>query len=340
LVALALIGTVVWFARNAPDEGVAMIGDNPKTSPSGAPRRNDALSAAGDPVRMSDTPSSTPMPPKNTWLDELWATLLGPAQSGESQAACRLAFETIRCEHYIRMFQIGVTPRSQVRGELQALVALERSPEFFMAIPRDARAATPSAGDHVFERFRPGLQRCGGYSAERAATAHGLLRAAALAGEPDAQALYASGEGWFMVMPGGLGGPVYEQWVREAPLVVARMLDAGHPDAPALLAGAYGGQSWLAGLYPRDAERAAAFLILNTRLMQRPEIANDWLRGMAPAQRARAAAMAEELYRRHYEGRAMRPARLFWGSEARIAEPDMTGADNVPVPCERAPAAP
>jgi hypothetical protein len=137
-----------------------------------------------------------------------------------------------------------------------------------------------------------------------------------------------------------MGRSEFEQWRREAPMVVARMLDEGHPEAPGLLAGAYSGQTWLGGLYDTDLERATAYLLLNARLMGKPEIAERQLAKVPAEITARARQQAEALYARHYEGRAVGKASFYLGAGVRILQSDIFDGEAKPAPCMPRPAAP
>jgi len=278
------------------------------------------------------------LPPRNTPIEGLWSALQDRAQAGDSRAACRLAIETIRCATAIQVSAAVLQPSSAVRGELQALIDFERSPTSFAQTDEAEDAQAPVALEGFSSQVEAAAARCEGMSSERASSALTFLRASALAGQADAQTVYAAGEGWFLALPDAMASPEFDQWRREAPLVVARMLDAGHPDAPGLLAGAYSDQTWLAGLYDYDIERAAAFLMLNTRLMDKPGIAEQQLRNISPAARARAREQSDALYSKHYQGRTNAKAEFFLAAGTRLAQPDFFGevfeGGKAAIPCE------
>jgi hypothetical protein len=223
---------------------------------------------------------------------------------------------------------------------LQTLLDFEDAPSSFGRAAEAEDPQSQAARDDRTQRASALWQQCEGLSPERADAALALLRAAALAGQPDAQAVYAAGEGWFLTIPGGMGRPEFEQWRREAPMVVARMLDEGHPEAPGLLADAYSGHTWLGGLYDTDLERATAYLILNARLMGRPETAERQLAKVPAEITARARQQAEALYARHYEGRVVGKATFYLGAGDRILQSDIFGGETKPAPCTPQPAAP
>ena len=225
-------------------------------------------------------------------------------------------------------------------GELNALRRFEYSPSSFGRAAEPEGPHAQAALDDADRRTNAATRHCEGLSPERANASLALLRAAALAGQPDAQAVYAAGEGWFLSIPGGMGRPEFEQWRREAPMVVARMLDEGHPEAPGLLAGAYSGQTWLGGLYDTDLERATAYLLLNARLMGKPETAERQLAKVPAEITARARQQAETLYARHYAGRAVGKASFYLGAGVRILQSDIFDGETKPAPCTPRPAAP
>lgn len=323
-----------WLATPTPPDAGVPLGEDGNLGAS-PPRHADQTNP-----EPASAPTRAPHPPRDAPLAQVWSTLLPAAQAGDAGAACRLAVETLRCLGSLRLADAMESRAGPRAGELQALRAFEASPSSF--------AREEQTGDKVSHDSLPDSQqrihalnaRCEGLSQERAEQAVALLRAAALAGEPDAQSVYAAGEGWFLTLPGGMANPTFDEWRREAPLVVARMLDAGHPDAPGLLAGAYSNQTWLSGLYEHDLERASAFLILNTRLMGKPELADQQLRDIPPEVRARARQQADALFARHYAGRQTAKAGFWLGAGIRIAQADFGGYGNRPVPCKPAPAAP
>lgn len=334
-VALGVVALAWWLLQRAPTT---------VASPSDV-EASMTRTPASTPTSMVDEPNPATqapvtLPPRDIALDRLWSTLQRPAQAGDAGAACRLAIETLRCVGAVRMAAALTASPAAEPGELQTLLDFEDAPSSF---GRPAEVDDPqiqTALEDVNRRASAAARHCEGLSPERADAALALLRAAALAGQPDAQAVYAAGEGWFLSIPGGMGRPEFEQWRREAPMVVARMLDEGHPEAPGLLAGAYSGQTWLSGLYDNDLERATAYLLLNARLMGRPETAERQLAEVPAEIRARAREQAEALYARHYEGRSTRSASYYLGAGTRILQSSIHDGETKPAPCTPRPAAP
>ena len=299
-------------------------------------------STASTPSSIVDEPNQTAQtpvtPPRDVALDRLWSTLQRPAQAGDAGAACRLAIETLRCVGAARMASVLTTSPAAEPGELQTLLDFEDAPSSFgrPAAPEDLRSE--AAMDAVNQRANAAARHCEGLSPERAYASLALLRAAALAGQPDAQAVYAAGEGWFLTIPGSMGRSEFEQWRREAPMVIARMLDEGHPEAPGLLAGAYSGQTWLSGLYDTDLERATAYLLLNARLMGKPELAEQQLAKVPTDIKARARQQAEALYARHYAGRPIGKPGYYLSAGTRILQSSIHDGETKPAPCAPRPA--
>ncbi|MCZ8114340.1 hypothetical protein [Silanimonas sp.] len=334
-VALGVVALAWWLLQRAPTT-VASPSDV-EASTTQAP--------ASTPNSMVDEPNpatqtTVALPPRDIALDRLWSALQRPAQAGDAGAACRLAIETLRCVGAVRMAAVLTASPAAEPGELQTLLEFEVAPSSFgrAAGPEDPRSE--AAFGAMKQRANAAARHCEGLSPERAFASLALLRAAALAGQPDAQAIYAAGEGWFLSIPGGMGRPEFEQWRREAPMVVARMLDEGHPEAPGLLAGAYSGHTWLGGLYDTDLERATAYLLLNARLMGKPEIAERQLAKVPAETTARARQQAEALYARHYAGRALGKATFYLGAGVRILQSDIFDGEAKPAPCAPRPAAP
>lgn len=316
IVAVALlaiaIGVAVWMtaAKHAIKRPAR------DTTPAVAPTSVEAIRSASQ-ARADTPPQAASLPAADTALVALWSSLQARAQAGDSAAACRLAIETLRCAFVEHTAPALAQPAAMPSNELAALFVIESYPQLLLRPPelsdQDATALDTFAAGQA-----QALERCDGMQPSWSAMAPELLRAAAFAGQPDAQALYASGEGWFLATPGALASPTYEQWAIEAPLLLARMLDAGHPEAPGLLAGAYSGQTWLAGLYQPDIELAAAYLMLNARLMGKPELAVNPLRELDPAVRARARDRADAMYEAHYAGRDTPTATYWLGAGTRL----------------------
>ena len=328
--ALGIAALALWWLQRDPvaartAEAATPAGLDAESASAGSGPGINAPGRAGAP--------GVPLPPRDTPLGQLWAELQAPAQAGDSGAACRLALETVRCVSAVRIAEMMAPVQADEPSELQTLRDFEAAPGSFGRPAEAQDPQTRAALDDTARRASAAARRCEGLTQDRAETALALLRAAAWAGQPDAQAVYAAGEGWFLSLPGAMGRPEFEQWRREAPLVVARMLDEGHPEAPGLLAGAYSSQTWLGGLYDADLERAAAYLFLNTRLMGKPEMAERLLDHVPAGVKARARQQANALYERHYQGRSVPRAGFYLGAGVRILNSGLFEGETKPLPC-------
>jgi hypothetical protein len=268
--------------------------------------------------------SGTPLPALRIRLE-------GAARSGDARAACRLAIETQRCQLLAFSSQMAA---SGIAGKpldaLQAVAAAERD-------QLHALAPISAENREMLDQFEASSERrrqgCGEISPAQADEALRFLRQAALAGVPDAQQVYVGGEGWALATPGALAHPMYDMWEREAPALLLRMLDEGHPEAPGMLAMAYGGIGWMSGLFETDRERAAAYGLLNVRLLGKPSpvLETFWLRALDPAAQARARIEAERLHGEHYEGRRAIAGPALSALSAPVLR-DLTRA-GAPAPC-------
>jgi hypothetical protein len=303
---VALIAGIAWLLR---DDETPTQQDALTTDASGADvattsaKDSDALnqrSAAGAPL-------STPRPPHSTPVPELW-TRLGPAaRAGDAPSACILAIETLRCDlhHQSRTFSetLSAAPPD---GELAALEAAVADPTGLLtAIGTPSR--TGAAVDERRHRLEADIDaHCGNVATERRSEAFALLRQAALAGVPDAQVTYV-GAFTGMLQPGALADPTFEHWMDEVPTVMARMLDAGHSDAPALFAEAYGRDAFHGHLFPHDLMRSVAYGQLDQRIGNDGSLASRFVairrQALTSAQRAEADQLTAQLHAAHYSGR-------------------------------------
>lgn len=243
----------------------------------------------------SDAPGAPlPMPPGGA-LPDLWDNLAPKARRGDAIAACQLASATVRCafEASTRSVDIGTSG-----GPLMALRRRVLDPTGAVETIGDpSRVSADTRARLDAER-----QRCPMPSAEQLSEARRLLRGAALAGVPDAQSIYALGELWAF-WGEGFNDPVFDAWRNEAPSLLQRMLGEGHPDAPAILAQAYGSNQLISGLFEPDAVREAAYASLAERLAGRRLDLAGRFPLLTPRDVAKALDMAERLHARHYAGR-------------------------------------
>lgn len=300
LAAAFVLGAAWWWLSASADDRPAPVAN---VEPSGNKSElEDAL-----PTSSTQAPARAPnpaLPQRGTPLPTLWDTLAPRARGGHGPSACRLALTTLVCasQRHARALS-GQLPRALPENELQALQA-------FVADPTGVLSAISRPTDQGTAEHYAAIDRfCGTVSDERRSEAFALLRQAALAGVPDAQTAYVNwGGGVMHLLPGSMSEPTFERWMEEAPTVLTRMLDAGHPEAPALLSEAYARDGFHGWLYPYDPMRAVAYGQLAQRIGQRRSLGARFVEFRRPrltaAQRAEADRLAEQLFRERYAGRA------------------------------------
>lgn len=306
VVGVAVVAAFVWMLRAGEAREPTHLpptGEPVADTASWAPAEDDVLDGPtdADAVRMR-----TP-PPPSTPVAELWARLGPAARAGDAPSACRLAIETLRCDLHLqtRAFATPMPP-ALPDGELAALEAFVADPTGILtaisASARDDAAATAR-----LQRVNAEIDGyCGTVTMERRSEALALLRQAALAGVPDAQLTYVQAFSGIH-QRGAMADPVFERWMDEAPTVMARMLDAGHPDAPSLFAEAYARDGFHGQLFPYDLMRSVAYGQLDQRIGNDRSLAARFVdsrrQALTPAQRAEADRLTAQLYAAHYAGR-------------------------------------
>ncbi|WP_220396271.1 hypothetical protein [Arenimonas terrae] len=279
-------------ARSGPDTPAATP---PATAQAAPPDRT---------VRAATT-ARAPLPPADAPITDIATSLQARADAGDSLAACRLGMELLRCQQ---------VPDEFAEHHFQEL---ERQEKHHRDEGDTQRAERIAAGRRA---QRDLLAACRGIPQATRDRAHHYLRLAALAGEPDAQLRYASGESLgLMGRFDRLTSPEVDAWRREAPALLARALAAGRPEAVQLLAEAYrpGDEATttiVGWVIPNDPVQAHAYSLLQRQLSggisppgQRPAA------GLDDAGRARAQALAEDLRQRHFDGVVVDPERVVLG---------------------------
>jgi hypothetical protein len=279
-------------------------------------RTTAAPTASTHSANRSETPGATyaadarpPLPPQGTPLPALWDALAPAARAGDGPSACRLALTTLNCASQDAVRRFGARLRTAPpQGELQALQAFVSDP---MGVVSEMNRALAPETVNRFDRMDAETTRfCGTIPDERRREAFALLRQAALAGVPDAQTAYVLwGAGITPHMEGTMADPTFERWMEETPIVLTRMLDAGHPEAPGLLAEAYGRDHIHGWLYPYDPMRAVAYAQLARRIGQTSPLGARFLdlrrSTLSSSQRAEADHMTERLFAAHYADRPL-----------------------------------
>jgi hypothetical protein len=334
LAAAFFLGAVWWWvSASAHDRPTPMA----SVEPLGSDRALEDASSASNARAPARDPA---LPQRGTPLPKLWDTLAPPARAGHGPSACRLALTTLVCasQRHALAFSRRL-PHTLPQNELQALQAFTADPTGVLsAISKPTDQAN---ADHVAERSAAIDRFCGPISDERRSEAFALLRQAALAGVPDAQTAYVNwGGGVMHLLPGSMSEPTFERWMEEAPTVLTRMLDAGHPEAPALLSEAYARDGFHGWLYPYDPMRAVAYGQLAQRIGQRRSLGARFVEfrrpRLTPAQRAEADRLAEQLFRERYAGRTFPDAtdrRYLLGSlDLGVGPPPLNKADECAAP--------
>lgn len=300
---LMLAAAAWWLIRMK--EGAHDVGAS--TTATAAPRPTSAPS-----LLANDTTAVPDPPPLGTPLPSLWEALAPAARAGHAPSACRLALTTLACASQAdtRRFSVS-SPMGLPASELEALQAFVADP---LGLAAEINRAPSPELDRRSERLNADIDRfCGPITAEQRSEALALLRQAALAGVPDAQTAYV---GWgtyaTAMLQGTMADPTFERWMEEAPVVLTRMLDAGHPEAPGLLAEAYGRDHIHGWLYPYDPVRAVAYGQLAQRIGKTRSLAVRFVEirrsALAASQRAEADRLTEQWHAAYYAGRVLSPA--------------------------------
>jgi hypothetical protein len=300
---LMLVAAAWWWIDRGDAE--RDIGASTTTAPTAPQATSAPPPPANDTIEPPDAPAvGTPLP-------LLWESLAPAARAGHAPSACRLALTTLACASQAdtRRFARSV-PVALPASELEALQAFVADP---VGLAAEINRATSPELERRSQRLNDDIDRfCGPISPERRSEALALLRQAALAGVPDAQTAYV---GWgtyaTAMLQGTMADPTFERWMEEAPIVLTRMLDAGHPEAPGLLAEAYGRDHLHGWLYPYDPMRAVAYGQLARRIGQRQGLAVHFVEirrsALSASQRAEADRLTEQLHAAHYAGRVIPP---------------------------------
>lgn len=260
------------------------------------PDASAAPAAASGALATISTPSPRPvepLPPKDAPISDIATQLQSRADTGDRKAACRLGIELMRCHLLLKVHQASVADWMQ---ELELSQEAKGKPE-------DAnRVAGLNLG------FMEQARRCASLPEGLVAQGPRYLRAAALAGEPEAMLRYADGQsldawGDFAY----LRTPEFDQWRAEAAAVLNAALAAGRPEAVELLRQAHvGDQGPLQGLFENDPVQAHAYFLLQGRLFNSPTATPlPPPAGLDADQVHQAEALAAAMHERHFQGRQL-----------------------------------
>ncbi len=234
-----------------------------------------------------------PLPPREAAITDIAPLLQSRADAGDHKAACRLGIELLRCHLLLKVHQALVADWMQ---ELELSQEAKGKPE-------DAnRVAGLNLG--YLEQSR----LCASLPEGLVAQGPRYLRAAALAGEPEAMLRYADGQS--LDTQGGYGfvrTPEFDQWRAEASAVLHAALAAGRPEAVELLRQAYAGdQGWVQGLVADDPMLAHAYFLLQGRLFNSPTATPlPPPQGLGADHVRQAEELAGSLHERHFQGRQL-----------------------------------
>jgi TPR repeat protein len=224
------------------------------------------------------------------------------ARAGDSHAACRLANDLSGCRNLSLL-------REQRDGFDRSLLAESSKPK-----PSDQRLKQLLAQqEQLSARISENERQCGGLSAERIDEAFDWLKLAADQGHVPSMARFASDP---LIPPNRVVKDLDRLMLyrTNAPRYALAALAAGNAEIVPALAEAYrpksaSGGSYLSQVLPPDPVQALAYQLLARRLnpvslapggsdpleMQRGEL--------DPDQQSRAQALADDLYRKYFDGR-------------------------------------
>lgn len=248
---------------------------------------------ASAPASIVSPRPSEPLPPRDAPITDVAPLLQSRADAGDHKAACRLGIELLRCHLLLKVHQGSVADWMQ---------ELELSQEA-KGRPEDAnRVAGLNLG--YLEQSR----LCASLPEGLVAQGPRYLRAAALAGEPEAMLRYADGQS--LDTQGGFGfvrTPEFDQWRAEATAVLHAALAAGRPEAVELLRQAYAGdEGWVQGLVANDPMRAHAYFLLQGRLFNSPTATPlPPPQGLGADHVRQAEELAASMHERHFQGRRL-----------------------------------
>ena len=248
---LLIVAAVAWFAgsqvSHRPPAAANTAADptdvRTDEDASGSPRPDDARATAAAPA---------PLPPPDAPFDTVVGELLARAEAGEAGAACRLSLELLRCA---QVLQFG---RYEAASNLEEAIQAEgvgdrRDAEYLLA-----------QSDHLTALG----ERCRTIDADLVDRAPEFLRDAALAGDREARLQYVDGRNLFPPHDYSyIADPYFDRWRREAPRLLADLLEEGEPQAAIWMAeGRGGGEGAIQGLLRDDVARAQVWIAVVDQL--------------------------------------------------------------------------
>jgi hypothetical protein len=289
LLCLALAGVLAWhWATPSPAPASPQPADPPAPAAAAAPDPVAPHESATAPAPA--TPEATPLP-----LPADLAALLARADAGDVRAACQLGTRLLACAHsdWYRDQNFEGMRRAEREALARGDVAGANDAAKFLLAGAQAR------------------QACGDVPPALRARASGLIRQAALGGEPEAIVRYATGQALLEnhLQPHAfLRSPNFDTWRSEAPTLLAALEQSGDPQAVLAMLTAVGEHNNLALIMPPDPVRDAATLALARRLFgDHKVLRNIRLPNRPTADQAREAeALAAAWHRDRFAGRRFR----------------------------------
>lgn len=273
-----LVAGLAWFQRDD------LVGHPPRPEDAALP--SPTTTSAGTPAAPDSTVAATATP---RWPAD-FQRLRERAESGDARAACQLGAKLLYCASM------------QMRlAHLDWAEAAER---------KHADAGNLVGANLWAEMLAHGLTvrpLCEGLPADAGRQGYDWVRRAALAGEPDAMLLHASGatlvpntqEGWSFLADGR-----FEQWRAEAPAMLQARLEQGDPAAVLALLRGYQGDYYLGWILPPDPDRALALGALGRLVFSDPQsLPAGWTgRTITPVDFRAARAQAQRWHQAYFKG--------------------------------------
>lgn len=250
-------------------------------------RGTEDMSIGRDGASTDTGAQRLPLPPTATPFDLAAPVLAAHAQAGNARAACRLAFELLRCRHSLRMDRLR---------HLQTATA--------EAIASEGDIERAIQADEATLRIAESAMVCRKVDAGLHEQANDFLVQAANARIPYAMYLYGTGE-HIQQDPGFAARPEFDAWRRTAPAMMIAARDAGIPDAASYLAHAYSNEWPLgAAMFADDPVQANAHWHLMSLLRSGvPGSSHPYARGLDADKEDASLQLARRLHARAYGGR-------------------------------------
>lgn len=270
----------------------------PQTSSIPSTERNAGpeLASTGADLSFAQVKSTSPLPPLDLPVTDIFHDLKRRADQGDARASCRLAVELINCNQLESLAQVGYMENSK---------AAERDLEESGLLTAANSVATQQI------RQLESLKLCAGISENQRKLAGDYLLQAANAGIPEAMIRYAEGQSIAPVdsMFGMLQDKGFDQWRHDAAGLLEKALEQGEPAAVFVLYMAYSdNNSLIGGLIADDPLKAYSYRLLMNRLRAKNDTPPSKL---SPQQMAEAGRAAARMHAEYFENRVLREPDAF-----------------------------